>query len=125
MASTGYGYSLFFRSRSFGKRNVARPERFWCADRIRGCADRERIVSGVFQLVLFTRFFRFSLFIEAAALVAMIAVVPKDTLLELGNSRFEQYPELLKIDWVDVLFSGREKKSSTSTNSTMVFLHNH
>ena len=40
----------------------------------------------------------------------MIAVVPKDTLLELGNSRFEQYPELLKIDWVYVLFSGRDNE---------------
>ena len=48
-----------FCSRSFGKRNVARPERFGVLDRIRGCADRERIVSGVFQLVFVHSLFPF------------------------------------------------------------------
>ena len=109
--STGYGYSLFFLLTQLWQKERSKARTFlvcWTAFAVVLTGSALSLVFS--SLFLFTRFFRFSLFIEAAALVAMIAVVPRDTLLDLGNSRFEQYPELLKIDWVDVLFSGRENE---------------
>lgn len=105
--STGYGYSLFFVLTQLWARPPSKIRSLLIVWTLTALSLTGSSLALLFSgLFLVTRYFRFSLFIEFITLGFFLILLPKDFLLEAGNSRFEQYPELMKLDWGALLTSG-------------------
>jgi hypothetical protein len=105
--STGYGYSLFFILTQTWEKPPSKVKSFFILWILTAVILTGSSLAFLFSgLFIVTRYVRLSLFLELFLLGTFLTILPKDVLLEAGNSRFEQYPELLKLDWGALLTSG-------------------
>lgn len=105
--STGYGYSLFFVLTQTWEQPPSKVRNFFILWILTAVSLTGSSLAFLFSgLFVVTRFARLSLPLELISLGTFLAFLPKEVLLEAGNSRFEQYPELFKLDWGGLLTYG-------------------